>query len=1243
MKFLTGDKTKMKTRIGLLLAAAFVLALAVPVARAQSMFASLNGSVQDAQGAVVVGAGVTVKNAASGETRTATTNKEGYFSIPSLPAGAYQLTVIAKGFERFHETGIALTGGDDRSINVQLKVGAVTETVEAVGNITELTPSSSGEKAFTMSASEVQDLSLVSRDATELVNIMPGAVMTPNGAVNSQAFTGQAMGMNTTTGPLANENVNGMGVDVTTDGGHTFDPGAAGNAVPVTANQDMISEIKLQTSNFTADNAKGPVVVNTVTKNGGSQFHGDVHFIARNHVLNAIDSYEKEQGQKSTPNEHYYYPGATIGGPIIIPKLHINRNRDKLFFFDGFEAYRQIQDGGDAAAFVPTAAMLGGDFSAVSGYGNNPAGGSALTATPAQSNFACSITGTCSQAGATGSLWGAPWLAFDPTKSVSGTRLQGCQISAAGVLNSSCLDPNGVALMSAYLPKPTTPNGAYDSHGFNYVQDITEPENMTQELARVDWDYSDKTKLYVTFNRSHQNATFPMGYWVETAAENSVPVPSPIIGDDTTDFVMVNFMHVISPSMTTESRFSYTYENYPGNPQDPAKLQRADIPNFTLKGIWDQKTAPELVTWGSGFPNLGDVGHAYPLLCYKKIPSFGEDLTKVIHTHTLKAGVYYEWVDNVQNNWNTWGEFPYATWYPAVSGNQYADTLMGVGHDGYSENAIPPTPPNTKATMLSFYGQDDWKINRHISIQYGMRFDHYGKPWSTPYGVAVWDPNGILSSADVYNNDPSAIAQNTGISWHSANKKIPWSGQKSTTLFYSPRIGGAFDVFGNGRTVLRGGFGQYRDFAIWSFGSANSTAEGSVAWTCGINDVNCPSWEDVDTHSQGPPVFGQPLPAGQLPTPTGSGVPLTISGVVDARDKKNPYTNTYSVSIDQRLPFKLQTEVSYVGSGTHDTQTSMDVNAIPLGSMPMQLPQSPYCVSAVTNGDWCAYHFRPYQNYESITDTETYGKSRFDSLQVSVQRNTGFLTLLINYTYSKALGDGLLGGDSTSGYPDGGVSEYYGVLPIDRPQVLSTAYVIHLPKTQGGNVLARGLVNGWQISGITQIESGANLTSGTGGWNFDWSPQSNPAATNGTDQYSSQWLLGTPDVTLMPLLTCNPKKGNAKGYYVNWSCFSVPPGNGVNGTTKMPYIPGPKYWKSDLTMVKNFKIGDHQNAQFRAAAFDFLNHALLSFAPGDTNLEANNLKYNTADGTEINLNPDFGKANWHEGHRIMEFEVKYSF
>jgi len=374
------------TRARFSLTALLLLAFAAPAAWAQSMFATLSGTVLDGQGAAVVGAAITVKNSASAETRTTTSNREGYFSITELPAANYEVTVTAKAFEKYHASGIALTGGDDRTMNISLKVGSANETVEVTSTETALAQTESGEKTYTISAGDLQQLTLVSRDATEIVNIMPGAVMTANGGVNSKAYNGQTVGLNLN-GPLGNENVNGQSVDVTMDGGHTFDPGAYGNSVPVTANQDMISEVKILTSNFTADNAKGPVVVNTVTKQGGGSFHGDFHFYARNAALNSLESDEKENGITTKPNESYYYPGATIGGPVIIPGTRFNKSRNKLFFFDGYEYYKQINDAGIESAFVMTPQMLSGDFSASSGYGSNVSGGSLLTATPTNPNW----------------------------------------------------------------------------------------------------------------------------------------------------------------------------------------------------------------------------------------------------------------------------------------------------------------------------------------------------------------------------------------------------------------------------------------------------------------------------------------------------------------------------------------------------------------------------------------------------------------------------------------------------------------------------------------------------------------------------------------------------------------------------------------------------------------------------------------------------------------------------------------
>ena len=229
-----------------------------------------------------------------------------------------------------------------------------------------------------------------------------------------------------------------------------------------------------------------------------------------------------------------------------------------------------------------------------------------------------------------------------------------------------------------------------------------------------------------------------------------------------------------------------------------------------------------------------------------------------------------------------------------------------------------------------------------------------------------------------------------------------------------------------------------------AYTNAAATAIGSVAWSCGWNDANCPSWEDVDTHAQGPAVFGQGIPAGTLASPNGI-------DTVTAGDDEQPLVTTYSVTVDQKLPGKMNIEASYVGNTSRYFQPEINVNAIPLGAM-----NGFICPSSST-ATACQQPYRPYQNYQDILSETTAGKARFDSLQASLQRTSGFLTLMVNYTYSKALSDGYLGSDNTSGYADYGVKRVLWRLADRPPQCLEHCICVHVPGMQGGNSILRGV------------------------------------------------------------------------------------------------------------------------------------------------------------------------------------------
>ena len=313
-----------------LIAVFALVLLGSSTASAQSIFGSLSGTVTDSNGAVIPDAKVNVQNDATKITQQLTSNKVGFFSASQLPGGSYSVSVDATGFEKWQGTGIVLNASDVRTLNIALRVGAQSETVEVSASAGQIDIIDSGAKAETITAEDLEKQPLIGRNATEILRIIPGSAQITLSGTNRPASDGEIIGINGFTvngsaGGMAAVSINGQsgtGLSINQDGQNVEDPGAPGSATPVNPNPDMISEIQIMTSNYGADNAKGPVVINTLSKSGGSAFHGDFHFFARNSALNAEESNNKLQevengynpGYLLIPN-HYYYPGFTVGGP----------------------------------------------------------------------------------------------------------------------------------------------------------------------------------------------------------------------------------------------------------------------------------------------------------------------------------------------------------------------------------------------------------------------------------------------------------------------------------------------------------------------------------------------------------------------------------------------------------------------------------------------------------------------------------------------------------------------------------------------------------------------------------------------------------------------------------------------------------------------------------------------------------------------------------------------------------------
>jgi hypothetical protein len=1175
---------------------------------AQNVTGNLTGTVADASGAVIPGATVVMKNQSSGDERRTVSNNDGFFSINAVQPGDYTVSVEAKGFQGWKQTGIHFDPGDRRNLSgISLQVGASTETVTISGSAESITPVDSGEKSVVISQKQIDNISIVGQNAAEFIKILPGFAMT--GGTTNSGYDGQVQ--STGSGPVGSFSANGQrtaALDITSDGAHVVDPGCnCGQAVNTVS--DMTQEMKVLTSNFGAENSKGPVVISAVGKSGGSQFHGEAYLYARNGIMDSSNAYNNSlgtnvlTGQKLAPkpDTYYYYPGFNFGGPVLIPHTNFNHDRNKLFFFFAYEYYKQ-QTQNPALdvfqSFVPTQEMRNGNFSPsyISSYlgGTNPG---------------YAVTG-----GAT----------------LSGTGYPG------GIIPASKFDPFGVAQMKLY-PMPNTDPKL--NNGFNYISSTTHSDNMYQLRPRVDWSINDNTKLFVSYNMqrelNHDNSTT---WW---GTNPTVPYPTPLDQRNQSDSISVNLTKVFSPSLTNELVFTYTNLNVPFTFEDPSKVNPANL-GLNFKHIFNNVKnyqLPQITGWGNGLANIIQPSgfESGSLYADKWLPTVADNISKVAGTHTMKFGFYWERTKNQQpasNNAN--GQLQYGgTWGTGATGNAYADMLTGIISGGYSETNFDPIIA-MHYMPVSFYGQDSWKISRRLTLDYGMRFEHLG-PWvdETGIGAAVFDPS-------KYN--PNAKGTDlTGFEWHKINSAIPTSGTPSRLFFYEPRAGIAWDIFGTGKTVLRGGYGVYR------YHDEQNVQAGALT-------VGSGSYSFSPTPPNGVPTTFAYIASVQPSAITPGSV--TVLGL---HDDEQPMTKSYSFTVSQRMPWASLFEASYVGSKSkylsNWNNNFGSLNLIPYGTL-FKDPSlfDPTTPGGAANLSPNTTPFKPYQLYQSIKEIRHNEYSNYNALQASWNKQSGRVNFLANYTFSKALGIRGEGGSNGVGDPTN-LSNNYGVLPNDRTHVFNAAYSIQLPDFVHSNAIAKGVINGWQFSGITTAQSGSPLQAVQNA-NFNFSGFLAPGtvlpngmivpADNSNYTATQSVINGSPDISVQPVLTCDPRKGLQHNQFINGSCFASPtPGH--NGSYIMPYIKGPAFFNSDLSLFKNFQISESKKLQFRFSAYNFMNHPLTSFSPagGDNNLNLSLDKTGKlASGTDANgksIPSRFGYADYLYGARSVQLALKFYF
>lgn len=379
---------------------------------------------------------------------------------------------------------------------------------------------------------------------------------------------------------------------------------------------------------------------------------------------------------------------------------------------------------------------------------------------------------------------------------------------------------------------------------------------------------------------------------------------------------------------------------------------------------------------------------------------------------------------------------------------------------------------------------------------------------------------------------------------------------------------------------------------------------------------------------------------------------------LDPKDNEQPLTYTYSATVDQLLPKGVHFELGYAGNeGQHLTAQNVDnlslslqnINPVPRGALFQPNPQTGavvpvYLIDSLSTTQ--VNQYRPYPEYGNIYVPRHILYSYYNGLQTSVSKQSGRLTYGVNYTWSKALGikDGYYNGNAADAT---NLRNNYGPLSFDRTHIFNANYSFDLGTPFRGRKLFRQALNNWQISGITGLQSGPNLQGTLISPDFDLQGKLGANGSSTQLNVDSKTFLGTPDVSLQPETTCNPAIHTTSNQYINAKCLILPQ-IGQNGPFNYPYLRGPAYFNSDLTLVKNFPMAESRDLQIRFAAFNFLNHPLNSFSssyPTQVDLNMSNL---TAGGevvspTEATAAPGFGATTIKEGRRVAELAVKYNF
>jgi len=1230
---------------------------------AQSTTGTLAGSVVDPADAAVPGTRVEVKNTATGAVTTTNTGTEGLFRFNSLAPATYILTIRpATGFKTYTQSNIDVTADEVRDLGkIALALGTMTENVSVTAVATPI-QTASGENSKLIDKDQFEKITLKGRDMFGLMVMLPGvnasqAQTTSESSVGSVRINGAAIAS-------ANFTVDGItDLDTGSNGTTHFEP-----------NMDSIAEMRVLTSNYQAEygrNANG--VISVVTKGGSTEFHGSAWANKRHEMFNANSFFNNLNGlPKST--YRFFIWGYSIGGPVYIPRL-FNTQKKKLFFFFSQEYTKQKPATNSGYANMPTVAQRAGDFS---GYTDQN---------------------------------GAPVALTDPT---TGNPIPNNNLTGLMALNPAAAKA-GQAILNA-MPLPNicgqpgvSSNGCVQDAQFasqryqrNYYWQYNETHPRRNDTLRVDYNMTSKLNTWFRYiNDFDRDTTGTFG-----ALENSSGQFAPLVIDHPNPGhgYGVGITYTISPTMVNEFTFGKSYNTWDYYAHDQSQLSRSNMgnppsfDNFATdpKFLADQNKPRPTLSPGSqnlqiGIPDLSFGGGqepneaSYSAPCsgdcpytnWNDIYSFNDNLSKVIGTHNLKAGLYYERTGKVEQNQFSspyLGSYNFASSSAMPNNTQdgYANALLG-DFNNYTEGGR--VVGNYWFTDVEAFIQDNWKVSRRLTLDYGVRFYHQlptenldnnttefvpsayspsqamrlyypgctvstaTKACPTANQIAV-DPvtgyttffalNGTLVPASVGGYTGTPVPDPGMIRADGSNPLLPRTLWNVAYVIPAFRFGAAWDVFGTGKTAIRAGFGQF---------------------------FNLVSTQNSQNFSGNPPdIYSRAVyysTVDKIPSlaSTAGITPITPGQTIG--NQKVPGSLNGSFMIQQKLPLDTVLEAAYVFNLSHHLSATYQINAVaPYAEYnpANQNPNVAYLPPNTNGKNLNDNYFRPLPGLGALTDIDYAGNSNYNSLQVSVRRNfTRHLSYGLAYTWSKTMSDLLANpnGATRNSAEFTQITPYftdkfrnYGPSYQPTPQVLVINYIYELPNA-GSKVKFKPVgwvTDHWTLSGITQWHSDIKVTApaisftGTTSTNpqMNWTGGFEPARMMivGNPQLSSGVsFVGNTPLAAAPGANANGTPGNQLlnegAFVIPFPCSFTPgptPQQGIGqsmecygnaGPGNIVTLPGTRMNNWDVTLSKSIPLKSEKR--------------VLMFR-----IEAYNV-FNHTQFSSANISPQYNWPLWQQG------------